>query len=231
MNRFFIFSCILCTCALQSQAQFAVNGMVADSTGTGEAYATLRIYNLADTTKAVRLGTTAEDGSFSQSLPKAGKYVINISSVGKSPLKHDFEITKSMPVANLGTLTISDASTTLGEVEVVAQRPLVKTEIDRISYDIQADEDSKTNTIFEMLKKVPRVTVDGEDNIKVDGSSDFKIFKNGRPNSSWSSNPKEVLKSIPASMIKRIEVITEPGAKYDAEGVSGILNIVTMDNT
>ena len=231
MNRFFIFSCILCTCALQSQAQFAVNGMVADSTGTGEAYATLRIYNLADTTKAVRLGTTAEDGSFSQPLPKAGKYVINISSVGKSPLKHDFEITKSMPVANLGTLTISDASTTLGEVEVVAQRPLVKTEIDRISYDIQADEDSKTNTIFEMLKKVPRVTVDGEDNIKVDGSSDFKIFKNGRPNSSWSSNPKEVLKSIPASMIKRIEVITEPGAKYDAEGVSGILNIVTMDNT
>lgn len=231
MNRFFIFSCILCTCALQSQAQFAVNGMVADSTGTGEAYATLRIYNLADTTKAVRLGTTTEDGSFSQSLPKAGKYVINISSVGKSPLKHDFEITKSMPVANLGTLTISDASTTLGEVEVVAQRPLVKTEIDRISYDIQADEDSKTNTIFEMLKKVPRVTVDGEDNIKVDGSSDFKIFKNGRPNSSWSRNPKEVLKSIPASMIKRIEVITEPGAKYDAEGVSGILNIVTMDNT
>ena len=78
MNRFFIFSCILCTCALQSQAQFAVNGMVADSTGTGEAYATLRIYNLADTTKAVRLGTTTEDGSFSQSLPKAGKYVINI---------------------------------------------------------------------------------------------------------------------------------------------------------
>ncbi len=231
MNRFFIISCILCTCAMQAMAQFAVKGIVADSTGTGEAYATIRIYNLPDTTKAVRLGTTAEDGSFSQSLPQAGKYCINISSVGKSPLKRDFEVTKSNPIANLGTLTISDASTTLGEVHVVAQRPLVKTEIDRISYDIQADEDSKTNTIFEMLKKVPRVTVDGEENIKVDGSSDFKIFKNGRPNSSWSRNPKEVLKSIPASMIKRIEVITEPGAKYDAEGVSGILNIITMDNT
>ncbi|MGN1246742.1 MAG: TonB-dependent receptor, partial [Muribaculaceae bacterium] len=216
---------------MQSLAQFAVKGIVADSTGTGEAYATIRIYNLPDTTKAIRLGTTADDGTFSQSLPAAGKYSINISSVGKSPLFHNFEVTKSNPIANLGTLTISDASTTLGEVQVVAQRPLVKTEIDRLSYDVQADEDSKTNTIFEMLKKVPRVTVDGEDNIKVDGSSDFKIFKNGRPNSSWSRNPKEVLKSIPASMIKRIEVITEPGAKYDAEGVSGILNIVTMDNT
>mgnify|MGYP003430282323 CR=1 FL=1 len=59
----------------------------------------------------------------------------------------------------------------------------------------------------------------------------FKIYKNGRPNNGWSNNPKEVLKSIPASMIKRIEVITEPGAKYDAEGVSGILNIITDDQS
>ena len=231
MKRFLVLSCIFGACAVQALAQYAVSGVVADTTGTGEAYATIRIYNQADSTKAIRLGTTDDSGAFMQQLPEAGKYTINISSVGKTPLRHNFEVTKSKPTASLGTLTLHDASTTLGEVQVVAQRPLVKTEIDRLSYDIQADEDSKTNTIFEMLKKVPRVTVDGEDNIKVDGSSDFKIFKNGRPNSSWSRNPKEVLKSIPASMIKRIEVITEPGARYDAEGVSGILNIVTMDNT
>ena len=231
MKRFLVLSCIFGACAVQALAQYAVSGVVADTTGTGEAYATIRIYNQADSTKAIRLGTTDDSGAFMQQLPEAGKYTINISSVGKTPLRHNFEVTKSKPTASLGTLTLHDASTTLGEVQVVAQRPLVKTEIDRLSYDIQADEDSKTNTIFEMLKKVPRVTVDGEENIKVDGSSDFKIFKNGRPNSSWSRNPKEVLKSIPASMIKRIEVITEPGAKYDAEGVSGILNIITMDDT
>lgn len=231
INRFIIFIAITAIGIAQAYAQFGVKGTVADSTGTGEAYATIRIYTATDTAKAVRLGTTDADGRFSQSLPAAGSYTLNITSVGKSPLCRNFELTAAKPIADLDTLTISDAGTMLGEVQVVAQRPLVKTEIDRISYDIQADEESKTNTIFEMLKKVPRVTVDGEDNIKVDGSSDFKIFKNGRPNSSWSSNPKEVLKSIPASMIKRIEVITEPGAKYDAEGVSGILNIVTMDNT
>ena len=118
----------------------------------------------------------------------------------------------------------------LKEIEVTAQRPLVKNEIDRLSYDIQADADSRTNSTLEMLKKVPLVSVDGQDEIRVKGSTNFKIYKNGHPDPSLSSNPKEVLKAIPASMIKRIEVITEPGAKYDAEGVSAILNIVMMTN-
>lgn len=118
----------------------------------------------------------------------------------------------------------------LKEIEVTAQRPLVKNEIDRVSYDIQADADSRTNSTLEMLKKVPLVSVDGQDEIRVKGSTNFKIYKNGHPDPSLSSNPKEVLKAIPASMIKRIEVITEPGAKYDAEGVSAILNIVMMTN-
>ena len=79
-----------------------------------------------------------------------------------------------------------------------------------------------------MLRKVPMVTVDGEDNIQVNGSSNFKVYVNGRPNNMMSNNPKEVLKSMPANTIKHIEVITNPGPKYDAEGVGGILNIVTV---
>ena len=119
----------------------------------------------------------------------------------------------------------------LSEVEVKAIRPLVKAEIDRLAYDVQADADAKTSTVIEMLRKVPLVTVDAEDNIRVKGATNFKIYKNGHPDPSISSNPKEVLKAIPASMIKRIEVITEPGAKYDAEGTTVILNIVMADNS
>ena len=104
----------------------------------------------------------------------------------------------------------------LSEVEVKAIRPLVKAEIDRLAYDVQGDGDAKTSTVLEMLRKVPLVTVDAEDNIRVKGSTNFKIYKNGHPDPGISSNPKEVLKAIPASMIKHIEVITEPGAKYDA---------------
>lgn len=119
----------------------------------------------------------------------------------------------------------------LGEVVVKSQRQLIKNEIDRTTYNVQADEESKVKTVMDMLRKVPLVTVDGQDNIQVNGSSDFKIFKNGRPDPTMTKNPKEVLKAMPATMVKRIEVITEPGARYDAEGISAILNIVMMDNS
>ena len=117
----------------------------------------------------------------------------------------------------------------LGEVVIKSQRQLVKDEIDRTTYNVQADEEAKAKTVMDMLRKVPLVTIDGQENIQVNGSSSFKIFKNGRPDPTMTSNPKDVLKSMPASMVKRIEVITEPGARYDAEGVSAILNIVMID--
>jgi outer membrane receptor protein involved in Fe transport len=82
-----------------------------------------------------------------------------------------------------------------------------------------------------MLRKVPLVTVDGEDNINLKGSSNFKIYLNGKPSNMISSNPKDVLKSMPANVVKNVEVITDPGAKYDAEGVVGIINIVTQSQT
>lgn len=214
---------------LSVEAQYVVKGIVTDSMGVGEPYATVRIYSSSNKKKPIKVGTTNDEGSFRQELAKAGKYVLQISSVGKIAINQDFELTANRKVKDFGTLIIKNNTTTLAGVVVTAQKPLITTEIDRLSYDIQGDEDSKTNNIFEMLKKVPLVIVDGEENIKVNGSSNFKIYKNGRPNTSWTNNPKDILKSIPASMIKKVEVITEPGAKYDAEGVSGILNIVTED--
>ena len=111
-------------------------------------------------------------------------------------------------------------------VVIKAQKQLIKQEIDRIAYDVQSDEESKTQTVIDMLRKVPMVTVDGQDNITVNGSSSFKVYVDGMPNVMFSSNPSMVFKSMPASAVKSIEVITNPGAKYDAEGAAGVLNIV-----
>ena len=119
----------------------------------------------------------------------------------------------------------------LESVVIKAQKQLIKQDIDRIGYDVQADEESKTQTVMDMLRKVPMVTVDGEDNITVKGNSNYKIYKNGHYDPNLSKNAKEVLKSMPASMVKRIEVITDPGAREDAEGVDAILNIVMMDGS
>ncbi|MBQ2045839.1 MAG: TonB-dependent receptor [Muribaculaceae bacterium] len=230
LKSLIIFCCLIVT-SKAFAIDYQVKGTVVDSLGEGEMYATIRIFNDIDSIKPILVGVTDEKGFFSQSLKTAGNYQLKIHSTGKSELTKDFVINASKPVVDMGTLTIKDNAEVLSEVTVMAQRPLITKEIDRIGYDVQADADSKTATIIEMLRKVPMVSVDAQNNITVKGSSNFKVYKNGRPNTSFSNNPKEVLSAIPASMIKRIEVITEPGAKYDAEGVGAILNIVTNDDT
>ena len=125
------------------------------------------------------------------------------------------------------SLRIND-TIALQDVEVVTMRQLVKTLDDRVSYNVQADPEARTNTLLDVLRRVPLVSVDGEDNIRVNGGGSFKIYKNGHPDPALSSNPKEVLRAMPASMVKRVEVITEPGARYDAEGATAILNIITV---
>ena len=121
---------------------------------------------------------------------------------------------------------------TLDEVVVAQRRKLIKNDIDKLTYDVQHDKTAQTKTTLEILKKIPLVTVDGQENIRVQGSTSFKVYKNGHPDPSLSGqNLKDILKAIPASTIKRIEVITDPGAKYDAEGTTAILNIVMMSSS
>ena len=124
------------------------------------------------------------------------------------------------------TVIYKESDEMLKEVEIVAQKPLVKMKVDKMTYNVAQDEDSKSSTVLDMLRKVPMVTVDGQDNITVNGSSSFKVYVDGMPNVMFSSNPSMVFKSMPASAVKSIEVITNPGAKYDAEGAAGVLNIV-----
>ena len=181
--------------------------------------------------KPVSLGTTDGEGRFSQTLKEAGAYRLTVASVGKALLEKEFELTQGNPKVNLGRLVTHDAANELGEIEVVAQRPLVVREIDRLGYDVKADPDASTSNLREILRKVPLVTVDEDGTIKVKGSTDFRIYKNGRPNNSYTKNAKDIFAAIPASSIKKIEVITDPGAREDAEGVGCILNIVTDSDT
>ena len=218
--------------AQKSQGAYSVKGILVDSlTNDGEPYATIRIALTENPQKPVRLAVTADNGKFNEKLSQPGSYVISFSSVGKNSVQRNFTLTEKAPNADLGTILISESAEMLKGVEVVAQKPLVKAEIDKVTYSMEDDPDSKTNSTLEMLRKVPLVTVDGEDNIQVNGSSNFKVHVNGKPNNMMSNNPKEVLKSLPANSVKAIEVITDPGAKYDAEGIVGILNIITISGS
>ena len=210
-------------------SSFTIKGTVVDSlTSEGEPYATVRLTKPGKLAEAVKMAVTDKAGRFTITAPAKGKYMLTISSMGRADIVKDIDTNGNGRAIDLGTILIKDDRNELSGVEVVAQKPLVKADIDKLEYDIESDPDSKSNTILEMLRKVPMVTVDGEDNIKVNGSSSFKVYVNGRPNNMMSNNPSEVLKSMPANTIKKIEVITNPGPKYDAEGVGGILNIITV---
>ena len=207
-------------------AQTTVKGVLMDE-GLGEAepFATIRVFKQGKTGKPVAMFLTDENGQFKQEVKGKGKFDIVFSSVGKEDLKMTITLGQENPL-NLDTLYIKENATMLKGVEIVAQKPLVKMEVDKMSYNVAEDEDSKSNTVLDMLRKVPMVTVDGQDNITVNGSSSFKVYVDGMPNAMFSSNPSMVFKSMPATAVKSIEVMTNPGAKYDAEGAAGVLNIV-----
>ena len=207
-------------------AQTTVKGVLTDENlGEAEPFATVRVFKHGKTDKPVAMFLTKEDGSFSQQVKGKGRYDIVFSSVGKEDLKQTITL-NNQGTLDLGTLLIKENATMLKGVEIVAQKPLVKMDVDKMSYNVAEDEDAKSNTVLDMLRKVPMVTVDGQDNITVNGSSSFKVYVDGMPNVMFNSNPSMVFKSMPATAVKSIEVVTNPGAKYDAEGAGGVLNII-----
>ena len=207
-------------------AQTTVKGVLTDENlGEAEPFATVRVFKQGKTDKPVAMFLTKEDGSFSQQVKGKGRYDIVFSSVGKEDLKQTITLS-NQGTLDLGTLLIKENATMLKGVEIVAQKPLVKMDVDKMSYNVAEDEDAKSNTVLDMLRKVPMVTVDGQDNITVNGSSSFKVYVDGMPNVMFNSNPSMVFKSMPATAVKSIEVVTNPGAKYDAEGAGGVLNII-----
>lgn len=203
-----------------------VKGVLMDKNlGEGEPFATVRIFKQGETTRPVSMFLTDKEGNFSHEVNGKGKFNIIFSSVGKEDLSKSIELTGNGTL-NLDTIYIKENVNELSDVAIVAQKPLVKMEVDKMSYNVAEDEDSKSSTVLDMLRKVPMVTVDGQDNISVNGSSSFKVYVDGKPNVMFSSNPSLIFKSMPASAVKNIEVVTNPGARYDAEGASGVLNIV-----
>jgi hypothetical protein len=212
--------------AQQSTPKLTVKGLLIDSaTNQPLGFATV-ILKDRNTGKPVKSMLTKEDGSFELTVPQS-QYILAFVYMGYLPKTIAVPIGKV--VADMGKITLASSSHQLNEVAVTADKPILTKEIDRISFDVQADPESKSNDALEMLRKVPMVTVDGNDVIQLKGSSNFQIFINGKPSALMVNNPSDVLKAMPAATIKKIEVITIPPSKYDGEGLAGIINIITLE--
>lgn len=216
----------LCFSATAQNTQ-TIKGAVTDSVKKEPmGYATVAI-RTAKTHQPVKSTLSKDNGSFEFVLPLKS-YQLVIASVGYAQKVVNLDSTKR--VIDLGKVLMSPAAKDLKEVNVTALKPLIKREVDRISYDVQADPENKAVTALDMMRKVPMLAVDGNDNIKLKGSGNYKILINGKESAMVAKNPSDVLKAMPATNIEKIEVITTPPAKYDAEGLAGIINIITKKN-
>ena len=230
MIRKFLSALALAFAVSMPAEAYQVKASVVDAEGQALPYVTYRIY--ADTTQTAVTSAVADaDGVIAADVTSAGDYRLAVVYVGMADAERTFAVSNAVPVADLGVITMTEQTNVLDDVTVTAQRPLVTKLIDRVAYDVQADPERPTLMIRDILRKVPMVSVDADGTIRVNGSTSFKIYKNGRPNNSLSRNAKDLFAAMPASTIKRIEVITEPGAEFDAEGTTAILNIITEDNT
>ncbi|WP_158795462.1 TonB-dependent receptor domain-containing protein [Pedobacter sp. L105] len=221
---------LICSFSLRAQPKnptATIKGVVIDSASKkGQEYVTVA---LKQGNAALRTTLSGQDGSFLFNKVTPGKYTIVIAAMGFTPKNIPIEINKDQ-VLDLSSISILSQSNNLALVNITAAKPVIKQDIDRITYDIQADPESKVNTLLDMIRKVPLLAVDGDDNVTLKGNSNYKILINGKTSSMVAKNPSDIFKTMPASNIEKIEVITTPPSKYDSEGLGGIINIITKKN-
>ncbi len=214
--------CLVSSTVAMAQSECKLQGVVVDATGETIPYATIGAYK--GKKNVTRLAADA-DGRFTMTLQQGDTYIIEITSVGYTPYKQAIELPQKAKY-DMGRIELR-SSTELDEVVVVSQKPIIKSDAEKITYDVTADPESDGQTLLDMMRKVPMVTVDAEDNVQLNGSSDFKVLINGKESAMVKNNLKEVLKAMPAAGVQDIQVITNPSTRYDAEGSGGVINIIT----
>jgi len=229
-KAWFVIFCIFMSVAALAQTAsqtITVKGTVVDSiTNKPLGYVTVAL--LDDAHQPVKSAITKEDGSFEVKASVRTTYQLTFASVGYQG--KILKLNGQNGTIDAGKVLLSPSENQLKEVAISGVRPIMKQEIDRISYDVQADPDSKGLSVLDIIRKVPLLSVDGNNNILLKGSGNYKILINGKESALMVRNPSDILNAMPATNIEKIEVITTPPAKYDAEGLSGIINIITKRN-
>ncbi|MEO8148721.1 MAG: TonB-dependent receptor [Bacteroidia bacterium] len=206
-----------------------ISGVITDAVNQKAVeFANVALYKMSDSTKAIDGAITDEKGFFKLKDIKNGKYRIGISFIGYLTLNFDsIEITDKKTNIELGKIIFKPKSKVLKEANVEEEAPLIENKIDKIVYNASKDISVKGGNAQDVLRKVPMVTVDLEGNVELRGTQNVKVLINNKPSSIMAATVADAMKMIPADEIEKVEVITSPSAKYDAEGTGGIINIIT----
>ncbi|MFV0565517.1 MAG: TonB-dependent receptor domain-containing protein [Flavobacteriaceae bacterium] len=198
-------------------------GKITDETNTPLEYATVALYNQQNNQLVTGVITNA-NGGFNIEKLKKGTYYIEASFIG-----YEVKTIKNIVIDNTGTprnlgvlqLKLGNA---LGEVVIQGETPTVVNKIDRQVFNAESFKNAQGGSGIDVIKNLPSVSIDGQGEINVRGSSGFVVLLNGKP---VQGNTSAIIAQLPANAIDRVEVITAPSAKYDPEGKAGILNILT----
>ena len=205
-------------------------GSVIDSTSAKPVpFATVALMQSQSGNAAKLVTGTTTDGAGAFVLPglPVGAYELHISFVGYQTKTRSVTLTADAPTLDLGQIKLAPEGKNLNEVTITAQKALIEDKGDRLVYNAEKDISNAGGTAADVLRKVPMLTVDVSGNVQMRGSGNIKVLINGKPSAMMARNLADALKQIPANTIKSVEVITSPGAKYDAEGAAGIINIIT----
>lgn len=212
--------------SLMAQTRYPgiITGKILDSSnGLPVEYANVVL--LDSLTHSIKGGVVSDStGSFKLSDVKSGLYIVEYSFIGYLKQRvAPVTVSQKKPMVNLGKLNLSPSAVTMNEVTITAEKNLMINKIDRKVFNVQKDITAQTGTVLDMLQTIPSLSVDVDGNISLRGSGDVSILINGRPSIlAGAAN----LNQMPASMVERVEIITNPSARYRPDGTGGIINII-----
>lgn len=220
-----IFLQLVCMNLYAQDKKAIISGTVKDSLQSPKMYATVSLYKEGQAAMPFKTSYTNGKGNFSLTGIDTGSYTLIVSHTGYGDQQQSIAVQGKD--IDAGTIILFKTATSLQGVTVTSKKPLIEQQDDKVIFNVENDPASKTESAIDILRKTPFVTVDGDNNVQVNGQSNFKVLLNGRETAMFAQNVKEALKGFPGALITKIEVITTPSAKYDAEGVGGVINIIT----
>jgi ferric enterobactin receptor len=207
-----------------------INGKVTDAVSKLPVdYATVSLFKQGNDSPFNGISTDVK-GNFNIENVPAGDYKLTIDFLGYTRSVINHVIVNAGGNAALGNVLLKPVQNQLNTVNVIAKAPIIENRIDKMVYNAANDLTAQGGVALDVLKKVPQVTVDIDGNVELQGNANIRFLINGKPSSIFGASLADALQSIPASQIKSIEVVTSPGAKYDAAGTGGIINIILKDS-
>jgi outer membrane receptor protein involved in Fe transport len=208
-----------------------ISGTIVDSASLAPVeFATIALIN-RETNKPVDGALCDDKGKFSITKIKPGNYDLQVSFIDyKTFTVENLTISEKQFTVDLGSIKLSSSEKVLSEIVVQGHKDLVEQKVDRLVYNAENDANNTGGDASDVLRKVPMLSVDLDGNVSMRGSSNIKVLINNKPSTITAGSVADALKQIPSDQIKAVEVITSPSSRYDAEGSSGIINIILKKN-